>query len=301
MAFASVGIIGTSQSSTADQSSFVMTTTNTLEAGNLGVICIGCDNNQTTDGDEGAVTGVVDSAGNTWSKAHEHTNGQGAAKAGATVGMWYVVAGAQLTGGGTITVSLSNNTSRDKTCATAFEYTIGAGKTVQVEATNQLATDGAAMGDLDAVTANIECLRIHAVCSEDTGASIMSPTGFTNWQTPTITSVTTGGGAAANQGVRAAHLISTSQDYWFWVLVTKGLTPIPFKIVTIMSGFLHFDIWKFTIGMVVSRVTFFMMIAVALRFYGDDIRIFIEKHLPMTALALLVVVVGGFFVLPMVL
>jgi len=85
------------------------------------------------------------------------------------------------------------------------------------------------------------------------------------------------------------------------VLVTKGLTPIPFKIVTIMSGFLHFDLWKFTIGMVVSRATFFLMIAMALRFYGDNIRIFIEKHLPMTALALLVIVVGGFFVLPMVL
>ena len=79
---------------------------------------------------------------------------------------------------------------------------------------------------------------------------------------------------------KAASLIATSQDYWFWVLVTKGLTPIPFKIVTIMSGFLHFDLWKFTIGMVVSRATFFLMIAVALRFYGDDIRIFIEKHLP---------------------
>jgi hypothetical protein len=39
----------------------------------------------------------------------------------------------------------------------------------------------------------------------------------------------------------------------------------------------------------------------ALRFYGDNIRIFIEKHLPMTALALVVVIVGGFFVLPMVL
>lgn len=100
---------------------------------------------------------------------------------------------------------------------------------------------------------------------------------------------------------KAAELITTSKDFWFWVLVTKGLTPIPFKIVTIMSGFLHFDIWKFTIGMVISRVTFFMMIAVALRYYGDDIRIFIEKHLPMTALALVVVLIGGFFVLPMVL
>ena len=52
---------------------------------------------------------------------------------------------------------------------------------------------------------------------------------------------------------------------------------------------------------IVSRATFFLMIAVALRYYGDDIRIFIEKHLPMAALSLLVIVVGGFFVLPMVL
>ncbi len=100
---------------------------------------------------------------------------------------------------------------------------------------------------------------------------------------------------------KAASLIATSQDYWFWVLVTKGLTPIPFKIVTIMSGFLHFDLWKFTVGMVVSRASFFLMIAIALRFYCDDIRIFIEKHLPVAALALLLVVVGGFFVLPLVL
>lgn len=68
-----------------------------------------------------------------------------------------------------------------------------------------------------------------------------------------------------------------------------------------MSGFLHFDLWKFTVGMVVSRASFFLMIALALRFYGDDIRIFIEKHLPMAALTLLAIVVGGFFVLPMVL
>ncbi|RYG95855.1 MAG: DedA family protein, partial [Alphaproteobacteria bacterium] len=58
---------------------------------------------------------------------------------------------------------------------------------------------------------------------------------------------------------KASELIHTSQHFWFWVLVTKGLTPIPFKIVTIMSGFLHFDLWRFTLGMIISRVTFFMM------------------------------------------
>lgn len=99
---------------------------------------------------------------------------------------------------------------------------------------------------------------------------------------------------------KASELIHTSQHFWFWVLVTKGLTPIPFKIVTIMSGFLHFDLWRFTLGMIISRVAFFMMIAVALRFYGDNVRIFIEKHLPMVALALVLVIVGGFFILPMV-
>lgn len=100
---------------------------------------------------------------------------------------------------------------------------------------------------------------------------------------------------------KAATLVSSSQDIWFWVLMTKGLTPIPFKIVTIMSGFLHFDLLKFTIGMVISRVTFFMMIAMALYYYGENIRLFIEKHLPMATLGLLVIIVGGFFVLPLVL
>jgi membrane protein YqaA with SNARE-associated domain len=100
---------------------------------------------------------------------------------------------------------------------------------------------------------------------------------------------------------KASALVEKSQDVWFWVLLTKGLTPIPFKIVTIMSGFLHFDIIKFTIGMVISRVTFFMMIAVALYYYGENIRLFIERHLPMATLGLFAIIVGGFFILPFIL
>ena len=100
---------------------------------------------------------------------------------------------------------------------------------------------------------------------------------------------------------KAGELVKNSQDIWFWVLLTKGLTPIPFKIVTIMSGFLHFDIIKFTIGMVISRVTFFMMIAVALYYYGENIRLFIERHLPMATIGLFAIIIGGLFVLPFVL
>lgn len=100
---------------------------------------------------------------------------------------------------------------------------------------------------------------------------------------------------------KAKELIGTGNRYWFWVLVTKGLTPIPFKIVTIMSGFLNYSLPLFFVGMFVSRLTFFFMFAVALQFYGEDIRTFIEKHLPLATGVLLFFVIGGFFVLPLIL
>ncbi len=98
---------------------------------------------------------------------------------------------------------------------------------------------------------------------------------------------------------KANDLVKTSQGFWFWVLITKGLTPIPFKIVTIMSGFIHFDLLKFTVGMFVSRITFFLMFAGAIYFYGDNIKLFMEKHLPLVTGILLFFLVGGFFVLPL--
>ncbi len=100
---------------------------------------------------------------------------------------------------------------------------------------------------------------------------------------------------------QAEYYRTEGSKYWFWVLITKGLTPIPFKIVTIMSGVLEYPLFKFFIGTLVSRITFFFMFAVALQFYGENIRIFIEKHLPLATIILLTFVIGGFFVLPLLL
>lgn len=99
----------------------------------------------------------------------------------------------------------------------------------------------------------------------------------------------------------AKELLSKGNSAWFWVLVTKGLTPIPFKIVTIMSGFLNYNLPLFFTGMLVSRLTFFLMFAVALHFYGENIRLFMERHLPLATGILLFFVIGGFFVLPLML
>lgn len=93
---------------------------------------------------------------------------------------------------------------------------------------------------------------------------------------------------------QASKLLHESSHYWFWILLTKGLTPIPFKIATIMSGLLKFDIVLFTVGTVVARFTFFFMFAAALRVYGDHIREFIERRLKLSAIVMLAFLVGGF-------
>lgn len=76
MAFASVGTLGTGLSSGNNQTSLVLTTSAAAEAGNLVVLCVAVDNNQTTDGDSTAVSGITDSAGgNTWTRAKGFANG----------------------------------------------------------------------------------------------------------------------------------------------------------------------------------------------------------------------------------
>lgn len=203
MTIASVGSLGTVGSVTADQSTLVLTTSATLEAGNLGVIVIGVDNNQTTDGDEGAVSGVVDSAGNTWTKAAEFTNGQGAAKAGATCSVWYCRAATQLTSGGTITATFTNNTSRDAAAATAWEFTVGG--TVAIEGTPGTLADDTNLTSLNVTTTNIACLRIRAAGIEGTGVAPMTVT--STWTEFTFASA--GGAAGANMNAWAEFLIST--------------------------------------------------------------------------------------------
>lgn len=85
--------------------------TNTVEVGNAHLILIALDNSGTGDGDNGEVTSVTDSAGNTYTKLGEFTNGNGSAGAGATASLWYSILTSQLTSGaGTVTANFSSRT-----------------------------------------------------------------------------------------------------------------------------------------------------------------------------------------------
>lgn len=84
--------------------------------------------------------------------------------------------------------------------------------------------------------------------------------------------------------------------YGAWIILLKGLTPIPYKLVTITSGFAGYDLLSFVGLSLISRSLRFLIVAWLLRRFGEPVREFVEKRLELTAILLLVVVVGGFVV-----
>jgi membrane protein YqaA with SNARE-associated domain len=85
-------------------------------------------------------------------------------------------------------------------------------------------------------------------------------------------------------------------EYGAWIILLKGLTPIPYKLVTITSGFANFNIWLFVVLSVVARGGRFFVVAILLNRYGDWIRVRIEKHLGLWVSLGAGVLVAGFIV-----
>jgi len=80
------------------------------------------------------------------------------------------------------------------------------------------------------------------------------------------------------------------------IILLKGLTPIPYKLVTITSGFAGYDIWLFILCSIIARGGRFFIVAIVLNRWGDVIRAEIEKRLGLWLTAFLLVLAGGFVV-----
>jgi len=78
-----------------------------------------------------------------------------------------------------------------------------------------------------------------------------------------------------------------------WIILLKGLTPIPYKIVTITSGFANYNLGLFIVFSIIARGTRFFVLAFLLHRYGEQARHFIEKRLGLwVTLGAAVVVIG---------
>jgi membrane protein YqaA with SNARE-associated domain len=80
------------------------------------------------------------------------------------------------------------------------------------------------------------------------------------------------------------------------IILLKGLTPIPYKLVTITSGFAGYNIWLFILCSIVARGGRFFVVAIVLNRYGDVIRAEIEKRLGLWLTVFVVVLAAGFVI-----
>jgi len=77
-------------------------------------------------------------------------------------------------------------------------------------------------------------------------------------------------------------------------VIIKGMTPIPFKVVTIAAGVAKMDLAAFIGASIVARSMRFYLVAALLYFFGDPIREFIERRLTLVTTVFVVLLVGGF-------
>lgn len=84
-------------------------------------------------------------------------------------------------------------------------------------------------------------------------------------------------------------------DMGFWPVLIAGLTPFPYKVITIMSGWTAMPLGTFIITSIIARGLRFFIIAALLWKFGAPIRGFIEKRLGLVFTALIILLLGGFF------
>ena len=87
------------------------------------------------------------------------------------------------------------------------------------------------------------------------------------------------------------------REYGAEIIMIKGATPIPFKLLTITAGFIAMPLVPFILASIVSRSISFMIVGVLFRLFGRHIKGFIDKYLGLATAGFVILVVGGFLAL----
>ena len=83
-------------------------------------------------------------------------------------------------------------------------------------------------------------------------------------------------------------------QYGAWIVFGAGITPFPYKIITIASGVVHLNLAVFTVASIIARGLRFYLIAWLLYKFGEPMKVFIEKNLGWLSILFLVLLIGGF-------
>ncbi len=87
---------------------------------------------------------------------------------------------------------------------------------------------------------------------------------------------------------------SVFNDYGVWIIIVKGMTPIPYKLITIAAGLSHMALVPFMIASIIARAMRFFLVAGLIYWFGAPIQEFIERRLTLVTTVFVVGLVGGF-------
>ncbi|WP_085890823.1 YqaA family protein [Roseovarius litorisediminis] len=84
-------------------------------------------------------------------------------------------------------------------------------------------------------------------------------------------------------------------DFGFWAVLAAGITPFPYKVITIMSGWTGMPLFTFVATSILARGLRFFIVAGLLWKFGAPVRDFIEKRLGLLTIIFVVLLFGGFY------
>ena len=84
-------------------------------------------------------------------------------------------------------------------------------------------------------------------------------------------------------------------DVGFWAVLTAGMTPFPYKVITIMSGWTGMPLGTFIATSILARGLRFFIVAALLWKFGAPIRDFIERRLGLMFVLFVLLLFGGFY------
>ncbi|WP_339635711.1 YqaA family protein [uncultured Sneathiella sp.] len=94
-----------------------------------------------------------------------------------------------------------------------------------------------------------------------------------------------------------ANFTEAYNEWGGWIVAFFGLTPFPYKVITIASGVTHLNLAVFIIASVLSRSLRFFIVAGLLWKFGAPIQVFIEKYLGLLTILFFILLIGGFVLL----
>lgn len=106
--------------------------------------------------------------------------------------------------------------------------------------------------------------------------------------------------AAMGKGAAMESFNTRFNDFGFWPVLIAGLTPFPYKVITIMSGWTGLPLGTFIVTSIIARGVRFFLVAALLYRFGAPVRDFIEQRLGLVFIVFVVLLLGGFYLVKVI-